>query len=40
MKLIRSGGIAKKKDGDTLSGSPEEVAEGIFSFLQEKGFLG
>ncbi len=40
MKLIRSGGIAKKKDGDTLSGSPEAIADAIFTFLQEKGFLG
>ena len=41
MKMIRSGGMTKKKqDGDILAGSPEEIADGIFTFLQEKGFLG
>jgi electron transfer flavoprotein beta subunit len=40
MKMIRSGGMTKKKkDAESLSGSPESSAEGIISFLQEKGIL-
>ncbi len=39
MKLIRSGGMVRKEDGQILSGSSENIAEGILAFLQEKGFL-
>lgn len=39
MRLIRSGGMTKKKDSETLTGSPQAIADGIFKFLQDKGFL-
>lgn len=39
MKLIASGGMVKKKESHMLTGAPEDIAEGIFKFLQDKGFV-
>ncbi len=39
MKLIASGGMTKKGDNKILTGSPEQIADGIFNYLKQKGFL-
>lgn len=39
MKMIRSGGMARKTETEALTGTPESIAEGIVAFLQDKGML-
>jgi hypothetical protein len=39
MKFIMTGGMARRKDSKIVTGTPDNLADRIFRYLQEKGFI-